>query len=52
MSTAEMVHRFHHSLFLIGELDGEAGTAMCAYDSATQGFDALLPELVSATTAG
>jgi ribosomal protein S18 acetylase RimI-like enzyme len=49
--TTETVHLFHHSLFLVGEWDGEAGAAMCAYDSSTQGFDVLLPEMVAATTA-
>ena len=42
---------FHWSLFLIAELDGEPGAAMCAYDSSTQGFDVVLPELLAATIA-
>jgi ribosomal protein S18 acetylase RimI-like enzyme len=51
LATTDTVHIFHHSLFLISELDGEPGAAMCAYDSATQGFDVLLPEMAVATTA-
>src|SRR5690349_16312764 len=51
MTTTETVHLFHWSLFLIAELDGEAGAAMLAYDSSTQGFDAALPEMMTATAA-
>jgi translation initiation factor 4G len=51
MATTDTVHMFHYSLFLIAELDGEAGAAMCAYDSSTQGFEVLLPELAAATAA-
>lgn len=49
LATTETVHIFHHSLFLIAELDGEPGAAMCGYDSTTQGFDVALPEMVAAT---
>ena len=51
LATTETVHLFHHSLFLVAELDGEPGAAMCAYDSATQGFEAVLPEIAAATAA-
>src|SRR5215471_17278833 len=51
LATTELVHLFHWSLFLVAELDGEAGAAMCAYDSSTQGFDAALPEMIAATAA-
>src|SRR6476659_10131795 len=30
LATTEAVHMFHHSLFLVAELDGEPGAAMCA----------------------
>jgi ribosomal protein S18 acetylase RimI-like enzyme len=51
VATTDTVHLFHHSLFLIAELDGEPGAAMCAYDSSTQGFDVLMPLMAAATTA-
>ncbi len=51
LATTEAVHMFHHSLFLVAELDGEPGAAMCAYDSSTQGFDVALPEIAAATAA-
>ena len=51
LTTTETVHLSHHSLFLVAELDGEPGAAMCGYDSATQGFDVLLPEIATATAA-
>ena len=51
LATTDTVHMSHHSLFLIAELDGEPGAAMCAYDSSTQGFEVLLPEIAAATTA-
>ena len=51
LATTETVHLFHWSLFLVAELDGEAGAAMCAYDSSAQGFDAALPEMIAATAA-
>jgi translation initiation factor 4G len=50
LATTDTVHLFHHSLFLVAELDGEPGAAMCAYDSATQGFDTAGP-LIAATAA-
>lgn len=43
VATSETVHMFHHSLFLIAELDGEPGAAMCGYDSSTQGPAAFGP---------
>ena len=43
LATSNSVHMFHASLFLVAELDGEPGAAMCAYDSASQGFDVALP---------
>jgi ribosomal protein S18 acetylase RimI-like enzyme len=51
LATTDTVHVFHASLFLVAELDGEPGAAMCAYDSATQGFDVALPAMASATAA-
>jgi ribosomal protein S18 acetylase RimI-like enzyme len=51
LATTESVHLQHLSLFLIAELDGEPGAAMCAYDSATQGFDILFPEITTAAVA-
>jgi ribosomal protein S18 acetylase RimI-like enzyme len=51
LATTETVHFFHWSLFLIAELDGEPGAAMCAYDSSTQGFEAALPDMITATAA-
>jgi translation initiation factor 4G len=51
LATTDTVHLFHRSLFLVAELDGEPGAAMCAYDSSTQGFDVVLPEMMTATAA-
>jgi ribosomal protein S18 acetylase RimI-like enzyme len=51
LATTDTVHLFHRSLFLVAELDGEPGAAMCAYDSSTQGFDVVLPEIATATAA-
>src|SRR5881227_2675905 len=51
LPTTSAVHMFHSSLFLVAELDGEPGAAMCAYDSASQGFDVALPEMAAATAA-
>jgi len=51
LATTDAVHLFHSSLFLVAELDGESGAAMCAYDSSTQGFDVALPEIAAATAA-
>jgi ribosomal protein S18 acetylase RimI-like enzyme len=51
LATTDTVHLFHRSLFLVAELDGEPGAAMCAYDSSTQGFDVALPEIATATAA-
>jgi translation initiation factor 4G len=42
-ATTETVHLFHHSLFLVAEDDGVPAAAMCAYDSATQGYESFLP---------
>jgi ribosomal protein S18 acetylase RimI-like enzyme len=51
LATSDTVHLSHLSLFLVAELDGEPSAAMCAYDSSTQGFDVLFPEIVTATVA-
>jgi ribosomal protein S18 acetylase RimI-like enzyme len=51
LATTDTVHVFHWSLFLVAELDGEPGAAMCAYDSSTQGFEVALPEMAEATAA-
>lgn len=49
LATSDTVHLFHWSGFLVAELDGEPGAAMCAYDSATQGFDVAVPDMAAAT---
>lgn len=51
LATSDAVHLSHLSLFLVAELDGEPGAAMCAYDSSTQGFEVLVPEIAAATAA-
>jgi translation initiation factor 4G len=51
LTMSDTVHVFHWSLFLVAELDGEPGAAMCAYDSSTQGFDVALPQMAAATAA-
>jgi ribosomal protein S18 acetylase RimI-like enzyme len=51
LATTDTVHLFQWSLFLVAELDGEPGAAMCAYDSSTQGFDVALHEMMAATAA-
>ena len=51
LATSETVHFMHHSLFLIAELDGEPGAAMCAYDSATQGSPVMMEQLPGALAA-
>lgn len=51
LATTDTVQLFHHSLFVVAELDGEPGAAMCAYDSASQGFEVALPEIAAATVA-
>lgn len=51
LATTDTVHLFHWSLFLVAELDGEPGAAMCAYDSSTQGFEVAVPEMMAATVA-
>ena len=38
LALTETVHIFHHSLFLVAEVDGVPAAGMCAYDSSTQGF--------------
>jgi ribosomal protein S18 acetylase RimI-like enzyme len=45
VAVTDKVHVFHHSLFVIAEVDGEPAAAMCAYDSTTQGFDVYVSEL-------
>jgi ribosomal protein S18 acetylase RimI-like enzyme len=49
VAVSDTVHLFHHSLFLVGELDGEPGAAMCGYDSGTQGFDVFGPVMAEAS---
>jgi ribosomal protein S18 acetylase RimI-like enzyme len=51
LATTDTVHLFHRSLFLVAELDGKPGAAMCAYDSSRQGFDVAFPEIATATAA-
>ncbi|MEN3273403.1 MAG: hypothetical protein V7636_2164 [Actinomycetota bacterium] len=50
VAMTETVHLFHHSLFLVAELDGEPGAAMCGYESNTQGFEAFGPEMAAVST--
>lgn len=48
LAVTDTVHLFHHSRFVIAEVDGRPAAAMCGYDPATQGFGtfgAVLPEL-------
>jgi translation initiation factor 4G len=42
-ASTDTVHLFHHSRFLIAEDDGVPAAAMCAYDSATEGYEVFLP---------
>lgn len=51
IATTQTVHLFHHSLFLVAELDGTPGAAMCAYDSSIQGFEAFGAEMGPASIA-
>ena len=51
LASTETVHMNHVSLFLIAEVDGEPAAAMCAYDSATQGFAALAAVAPAVATA-
>jgi ribosomal protein S18 acetylase RimI-like enzyme len=51
IATTKTVHLFHHSLFLVAELDGTPGAAMCAYDSSLQGFEAFGAEMGPASIA-
>jgi ribosomal protein S18 acetylase RimI-like enzyme len=41
VAVTDEVHLFHHSLFLVAEVDGESAAAMCGYDRPTQGFPVL-----------
>jgi ribosomal protein S18 acetylase RimI-like enzyme len=50
VAVTDTVHLFHHSLFLVAELDGEAGAAMCGYDSGTEGFEAFGPEMATVSS--
>ena len=45
VATTDSVHLFHHSLFLVAELDGVPAAAMCAYDLGTQGFSTFRAEM-------
>ena len=47
IAVTDTVHLFHHSLFVVAEVDGEPAAAMCAYDSAAQGFEAYGSEFVT-----
>lgn len=40
VAVTDVVHLCHQSLFVIAEVGGEPAAAMCAYDSATQGYPA------------
>ncbi len=51
VAVSDTVHLFHHSLFVIAEVDGEPAAAMCAYDSSTQGFEAYVPEMAAHASA-
>ena len=39
IAVTDVVHLFHHSLFVIVEIDGVPAAGMCGYDSETQGFE-------------
>lgn len=45
ITTSSVVHMFHHSLFLVADVDGEPAAAMCGYDSGSQGFEPFGPVL-------
>lgn len=50
LAVTEVVHVFHHSLFVIAEVDGVPAAAMCGYDNETEGFEqygALLPGILA-----
>ena len=47
IAVTDTVHLFHQSLFVIAEVDGEPAAAMCAYDPATQGFEAYGTEFMT-----
>ena len=51
LAVTDTVHLFHHSLFVIAEVDGEPAAAMCGYDPATQGFDKYYGELGNVASA-
>ncbi len=38
LATTTTVHLFHHSLFVIAQVDGQPTAAMCGYDPQSQGF--------------
>ena len=38
LATTDTVHLFHHSLFVIAQVDGQPAAAMCGYDPQSQGF--------------
>lgn len=41
VTVTDEIHLFHHSLFMVAEVDGEPAAAMCGYDPPTQGFGVL-----------
>jgi translation initiation factor 4G len=50
LAVTDIVHVFHHSLFVIAEVDGEPAAGMCGYDNETQGFEqygAVLPAVMA-----
>ena len=46
MATTDTVHMFHHSLFVIAEVDGTPAAGMMLYDQPTQGLPAAFPHMV------
>lgn len=51
LAVTDTVHLFHHSLFVVAEVDGRPAAAMCGYDPATQGF-ATFATVLPAVAAG
>ncbi|HEY3843950.1 MAG TPA: GNAT family N-acetyltransferase [Acidimicrobiales bacterium] len=48
LATTATVHLFHHSLFVIAQVNGHAAAAMCGYDPQSQGFptfNSVVPEV-------
>ena len=46
MATTDAVHFFHHSLYVVAEVDGTPAAGMCLYDQPTQGVPAAFSHMV------